>query len=115
MVTGVLIFGVLAGAAVAEVVRRLTNRGPGVSPTPLRPTTVTIPDPITPAKDEAQAAEAEPVSSDETHGLTRAGPDGSDSGPVLRQQQGEVVTELGGPCSPAAAAAPRPARVSTGA
>jgi hypothetical protein len=64
MVTGVLVFGILAGAAVAEVVRRLSNRGPGVSPTPLRPTTVTIPEPITTPNDEAQAAEA--VSSDET-------------------------------------------------
>ena len=66
MVTGVLVFGIVAGAVVAEIVRRLSNRGPGVSPTPLRPTTVTIPDPITPVKDEAETPEPEQVSSDET-------------------------------------------------
>jgi Family of unknown function (DUF5324) len=67
VVTGVLVFGIVAGAAVAEVVRRLTNRGPGVSPTPLRPATVTIPEPIvTPAKDEADADEPESVSSEDT-------------------------------------------------
>jgi vacuolar-type H+-ATPase subunit H len=71
MVTGVLVLGVMAGAAVAEVMRRLSNRGPGVSPTPLRPTTVTIPDPITPVKDEADDSdevepEPESVSSEDT-------------------------------------------------
>ena len=64
LVAGVLLLGTLVGAAAAEVARRLSNRGPGVSPTPLRPTTVVIPEPITPVKDEAD--EAEPVGSEES-------------------------------------------------
>ena len=59
LVAGVLLLGAIAGAAASEIARRMSSRGPAVSPTPLRPTTVTIPDPPVKANKAAEA-EASP-------------------------------------------------------
>jgi hypothetical protein len=69
LLAGVLALGALIGAAAAEAVRRATSRGITVSPTPLRPSSVTIPDSIkktaAPTDEEAAAAEAESIGSED--------------------------------------------------
>jgi hypothetical protein len=67
LIAGVLTLGVLLGAAAAEAVRRFTSRGIAVSPTPLRPSSVTIPESIKkpePALDE-DISESESVGSED--------------------------------------------------
>ncbi|MDX6203271.1 MAG: hypothetical protein QOE24_2864 [Frankiales bacterium] len=66
LLAGVLVLGAALGAAAAEAVRRFTSGGLAVSPTPLRPSSVTIPESIT--KPQDAPAKETPEEQPATHG-----------------------------------------------
>ncbi|MDX6254243.1 MAG: hypothetical protein QOJ11_577 [Frankiales bacterium] len=66
LLAGVLFLGAALGAAAAEAVRRFTSRGLTVSPTPLRPSSVTIPDSI--KKPQDTPADEAPTEEPASHG-----------------------------------------------
>jgi uncharacterized protein DUF5324 len=65
LVGAALLLGAVLGAIGSEVVRRMGSRGITVSPTPLRPNTVIIPDPPSTKAQGDPLMESEPVSSDD--------------------------------------------------
>lgn len=65
LIAGVLTLGALLGAAASEALRRATSRGITVSPTPLRPTSVTIPETIKKPQDTHDEDVAETVGSED--------------------------------------------------